>query len=428
MSKSVVVDNGSYEMRFGLSGDETPLETFYTMDKEFLHNGQVPMKRGLINDFDAMDKVWRYGFNALQKPEHDLDSSPLEMSVIMSEHPLAPKLHTEKITQHIFEQYEVPAFYIANQGLLALYSCGKITGIVCDVGYEQTRFTPIYEGLAFTHAADFVNIGGKHVNDYLKQLIFKQLESQKSSEKPLDGMDTSDDSSHSKPTTKNTLNTDFLSMNEQELNNTFNDEVIEQMKRKVVFTTNYEYSKQLKMSQELKQKTEESMQSGSADAGDQTGDKKKQAKTKSATLNYYKDYTLPDGKKIWIGQIERFLPTEVFFNPSAHNKELEIPGIQTILFECASQCEFDTKKEMLSNVIVCGSTASINGFPKRVTIEVQELATTSTIVSLIESKDPVNAVWYGASVLSSLSSFNQMWIKKGDYNEYGPQIIHRRTY
>ena len=427
MSKSIVIDNGSYQTRIGFSGDDAPVDIYSTQQPAFLHNDQVPMKRGLINDFEAMDKVWRYGFNQAIQKNGLLDGPATDLSVIMSEHPLAPKLHTERITQHMFEQYEIPGLFIANQALLALYSCGKITGIVCDVGYEQTRFTPIYEGLAFPHAADFVNIGGKHVNESLKGLLMKQLNVGAHNGSSMDT--TSDEASSNLKSPLGSLNSEFSFMSEEDFNKTFNNDVLDQIKSKLLFTTNYEYSKQLKLSTEVKNKTE---QAGNAEQENSqaTEGKKKKQKSTPAMVNYYKDFTLPDGKKIHIGQIERFTPMEVFFKPSAHlkGKEFEIPGIHTILYDCASQCEFDTKKEMLSSVIVCGATAANNGFSKRLNIEVQDLANTGTIVTVVESKDPSTSVWYGASVLSSLSSFQSMWIKKTDYNEYGPQIMHRRTY
>src|SRR3989338_9981755 len=280
MSKAIVIDNGTYETKIGISGEDLPLDTYQTHDPSFFHNDQAPMKRGLINDFEAMDKVWRYGFNKALQKDDSLDGPATDLSVIMSEHPLAPKLHSERITQHMFEQFELPGLFIANQGLLALYSCGKITGIVCDVGYEQTRFTPIYEGLAFPHAADFVNIGGKHVNEYLKTLLQKQLLQHNSS-----SMDTSE-SDVQQPQKNLKINTEFSSMSQDEFNNVFNANVIEQMKRKIVYTSGYEYHKQMKLSKELKHKTEESLLNG---VEAETEKKKSKAKSASTQLNYYKD-------------------------------------------------------------------------------------------------------------------------------------------
>ncbi len=36
------------------------------------------------------------------------------------------------------------------------------------------------------------------------------------------------------------------------------------------------------------------------------------------------------------------------------------------------------------------------------------------------------SVWIGGSILSSLSTFQSMWITKAEYDESGPQIVHRK--
>ncbi|KAL9650518.1 hypothetical protein ABK040_004737 [Willaertia magna] len=429
-NKAIVIDNGTYQTRIGFAGEDTPTDIYLTNNKVFYNGENPPMKKGLINDFEAMDKVWRYGFNEGIIKNGLLDTPIQEYPVILSETTLAPKFHTERITQHLFEQYEVPGLYIANQALLSLYSLGKTTGLICDVGFEQTRITPIYEGIAFTHASDFINIGGKHINECLKLNLMKSF-------------NLSDDDMMVDENNNLKVNNHLNITNQEEFNKIFTNDVIEQIKLKLCFVTNYEYSKQMKISLDSKQKAEEillqqqqeqgtdnNLENNSQEQQLQSTPKKKVTKSTKQTNSYYKEYTLPDGRKINIGQIERFSSSEILFNPSLHlkGKEYQLPGIHYLLNECANLCDFDTKKEMLQNIIVSGSTCLLNGFSKRLKIEVKELVTASTNVDVHEPKDPSNSVWYGASILSSLSSFQTMWIKKVEYNEYGPQIIHRRTY
>ncbi|MFQ6647482.1 hypothetical protein Gotur_021154 [Gossypium turneri] len=38
------------------------------------------------------------------------------------------------------------------------------------------------------------------------------------------------------------------------------------------------------------------------------------------------------------------------------------------------------------------------------------------------------SVWIGGSILASLSTFQQMWISKGEYDESGPSIVHRKCF
>ena len=37
------------------------------------------------------------------------------------------------------------------------------------------------------------------------------------------------------------------------------------------------------------------------------------------------------------------------------------------------------------------------------------------------------SVWIGGSILASLSTFQQMWISKQEYDESGPSIVHRKV-
>nr|UFA46020.1 TNNI2-ACTA1 transcript variant 6 [Sus scrofa] len=38
------------------------------------------------------------------------------------------------------------------------------------------------------------------------------------------------------------------------------------------------------------------------------------------------------------------------------------------------------------------------------------------------------SVWIGGSILASLSTFQQMWITKQEYDEAGPSIVHRKCF
>ena len=38
------------------------------------------------------------------------------------------------------------------------------------------------------------------------------------------------------------------------------------------------------------------------------------------------------------------------------------------------------------------------------------------------------SVWIGGSILASLSTFQQMWIAKSEYEESGPSIVHRKCF
>ena len=51
----------------------------------------------------------------------------------------------------MFETFDVPAYYLAKQGVLSLQSSGRTTGLVVEIGEGITQMIPIYEGAALNH-------------------------------------------------------------------------------------------------------------------------------------------------------------------------------------------------------------------------------------------------------------------------------------
>ena len=59
-----------------------------------------------------------------------------EMSVMSSDALL--QADRERFTQLLFEQFNVAGLYLGEQGVLSLYSVGKTTGTVIDLGHGKT--------------------------------------------------------------------------------------------------------------------------------------------------------------------------------------------------------------------------------------------------------------------------------------------------
>ena len=58
--------------------------------------------------------------------------------------------------------------------------------------------------------------------------------------------------------------------------------------------------------------------------------------------------------------------------------------------------------------------------PERLQKEIEQLALSSVLIRVIAQPERRFSVWFGGSILTSLSSFQKMWISKQEYDEEGP--------
>ena len=69
-----------------------------------------------------------------------------------------------------------------------------------------------------------------------------------------------------------------------------------------------------------------------------------------------------------------------------------------------------------------------NGFEKRIEKELTNLAPMNMKINFTASPKRKLSSWLGGSILSSLSSFQHMWVSKEEFDESGPGIIHRKCF
>ncbi|XP_007436928.1 actin, clone 302-like [Python bivittatus] len=138
-----------------------------------------------------------------------------------------------------------------------------------------------------------------------------------------------------------------------------------------------------------------------------------------------KPYELPDGQAITIST-ERFRCPEGLFQPTLLGREL--CGIQETIFNTIMQCERDLRNIMYKNVVLAGGTSMYPGIAERLKPEIIALAPTNTNVRIIAPPDRTCSSWIGGSILASLSYFQQQWISKQEYDEFGPSIVDRKCF
>uniref|UniRef100_S4RN62 Actin-like 6A n=1 Tax=Petromyzon marinus TaxID=7757 RepID=S4RN62_PETMA len=180
---ALVFDLGSYSVRTGFAGEDCPKADFPTalgmmleredgttpmdvdgLERVGMESGHVgarrsyhigvnalhvaregmevtsPLKNGMIEDWDCFQAILDHTYKRNIKSEPDLHP------VLMSEAPWNARGKRERLTELMFEHYNIPAFFLCKSAVLTAFANGRSTALVLDSGATHTTAIPVHDG------------------------------------------------------------------------------------------------------------------------------------------------------------------------------------------------------------------------------------------------------------------------------------------
>ncbi|MBN3273666.1 ACL6A protein, partial [Polyodon spathula] len=189
---ALVFDIGSFSVRAGYAGEDCPKADFpttvgvlvqddvamemdgdkekkigksYFIDTNSLHvpresmETMSPLKNGMIQDWDCFQSILDHTYSKHMK------SDPHLHPVLMSEAPWNTRAKRERLTELMFEHYNIPAFFLCKTAVLTAFANGRATGLVLDSGATHTTAIPVHDGYVLQQgivksplAGDFISM------------------------------------------------------------------------------------------------------------------------------------------------------------------------------------------------------------------------------------------------------------------------------
>ena len=342
--QTMIFDLGSYNYRIGYSGNDRP--NFIFPPIKFLENQE--------NEYEYLTSQKGDGFFVdIKKFEDFFDDfiSDKELinemnqgSLLFSEPVIHDKDQRMKLTQFLFEKYEIGGLFFCNSSVLSSFSYGKTSCLIFDSGNAQSNIVPVHDGMIIKNSLNYYSLNGKYINELIvNELIGKQIDN-------------------------------FKSYNILE-----NIQILSDLKD-IIFTSE----------------------------------------------NIKNEYLLPDKKNIiindnYISEIKKNIEFKIF------NDEL---NLKNLILKTISSVLLDIKKDLISNIFVCGGNSLIlNNYFDNIKEALAKELVSSAIVRLITHPSKIErslASFLGASIVSSLNIYKETIVKKEEYEEHGAIIIEKK--
>jgi len=325
----------------------------------------------LVTDYNGLEAILKEMF------EDRLVIDAKEHPIMLTEPSLHNKEHRMRLTSFFFEKYQVPALYISKSSVLSAFSCSRSTALVLESGANTTYAVPVHDGYALQASMLKYDIGGNYLTDRVEKVLSERgirILPRYAFQKKVENGET----------------------------------IIKEIDCPNTMASFDAFSRR-----EIVRDVKESLLSLTVETAMEITDAKQT------------HYDLPDGTKVDLEAQAKKIPEDMF-SPIAEVSGFM--GIQKMVSESIGRTDLDIRKDLYNNIVVSGGNTLISGFVERVQKLVPEITLPNVKVKVIAHMPTERrfSSWIGGSILSSLGSFQQMWMSKQEFDEHGAIMIERK--
>ncbi|KAL1999039.1 hypothetical protein VTN02DRAFT_5154 [Thermoascus thermophilus] len=371
-----------------------------------------PVEKGYIVNWEAQKEIWEHSFlderTARNKDVRITD--PENTTLLLTEAPNGLPALQKNADEIIMEEWGFggylrcvgPSLNAWNEihtlfGDPVAQTTGSIHPIECllvvDSGYSHTTITPVYKGKPLQRAIRRLDIGGKHLTNYIKEMVsIRQY---------------------------NMVDETYI-MNE--------------VKEAVCYVSN-------DFARDMERTWKGNKKRGQPDPGegivvdyvlpDPNANKRGYMRPHDPFLNAKKRKSLLSGagaealEDVLVLGNERFTVPEILFSPS--DIGMKQAGIPDIILQSLSALPTGLHPAFLANVLVVGGNSLIPGFMERLETELCQIASAECVVRVRRPKDPIRFTWLGASrFATNREELKKVAITRQEYQEHGSTWVGRK--
>eukprot|EP00026_Physarum_polycephalum_P009843 Phypoly_transcript_09980.p1 GENE.Phypoly_transcript_09980~~Phypoly_transcript_09980.p1 ORF type:complete len:428 (+),score=30.54 Phypoly_transcript_09980:32-1315(+) len=422
--KVVVIDNGGGTSKIGLAGQKSPMiipnqiakpkgeRRNYIGDQiEQCPNTSSlyyrrPIDKGFVINWDTQREIWDHAFSkgSIKPTEHDL---------LLTEPLFNPDSLKKMMFEFLFEHFQFRSICCCSSSYLALLGyinenasssfAQSVAHCVIDTGYSFSHIVPFYDLQKINYAIKRINIGGKSLTNYLKELASYR----------------------------------HWNMMEE-------THIINVIKEKVCYTSlNFEHDLNICNSRGAVNTIQQlyvlpdftNSNTGYVKGSDNDPFKNKAKDTDSKQGKGTKNDTETTEKTTKTGTVEeqilpmnneRFTVPEALFNPN--NVGVNQAGIPETITQAISSTMSDLHEPLYANILITGGNVLFPNFKERIELDLRSMVPSHFNINVVTPRNVVTCAWEGGSIFAQSDTFSKYQVTKEDYDEYGTNVCKRKFY